>query len=61
VPGGRKITKSFSVRKLGYRVAFSNAVSARRKMLAMVEDRLYIYNRIAKKFAKRLRNRASND
>ena len=54
LPVGRKITKSFSVRKFGNRGAFARAIATRRKMLAMVGDRLYLYNRIAKKFAKRV-------
>jgi hypothetical protein len=48
---GRKITKTFSVRKFGRREAFARAVAARAQMLARVEDRLYLYHPTAKKFA----------
>lgn len=48
LPNGKKPTKSFSVQKFGDREAFRLAVTARRKMLDLVDDRPYLYNRMAK-------------
>lgn len=50
---GKRIAKSFSVRKLGRREAFARAVAARAEMLATVEDRPYLYDAVAKRFATR--------
>ncbi len=46
---GKRIAKSFSVRKFGRREALKHAIAARRDMLAMVDDRPYLYDPIAKK------------
>jgi hypothetical protein len=48
---GKKVHKSFSVRKLGRREAFRLAVAARTRMLDLVGDRPYLHNATAKKFA----------
>jgi hypothetical protein len=55
LPDGRKIHKTFSVRKFGRREAFKRAVGARADMLLMVEDRPYIKHPTAKRFAPRPR------
>jgi hypothetical protein len=49
-PDGRKIHRSFSVRRFGQRQAFGLAVTAREELLTRVENRPYLYNRIAKQF-----------
>ena len=51
LPGGRKIHRSFSVRRFGERQAFRLAVAARAELLLRVENRPYLYDRTAKKFA----------
>jgi hypothetical protein len=51
LPTGKKITKTFSVRKFGSRKAFELAVKARREMLMLVGDRLYLYHPTARRFA----------
>jgi hypothetical protein len=48
---GRKIHKTFSVRKFGWQRALERAVAARAKMLFLVEDRPYIKHPTAKRFA----------
>ena len=50
---GKRIARSFSVRKFGRREAFARAVTARADLLAMIEDRPYLYNAVAKRFATR--------
>ena len=57
LPDGRKIHRSFSVRRLGGRRAFQLAVAARRELLLRVENRPYLYDRTAKKFAAAQRKR----
>ena len=47
----RRTAKSFSVRKHGNDEAFQLAVAARAKMLAMVQDRPYLYHPDAKEAA----------
>jgi hypothetical protein len=51
LPDGRKIHRTFSVRKFGERRAFERAVAARAEMLHLVEDRPYIKDVTAKRFA----------
>lgn len=51
---GRKVHRSFSVLRFGGREAFRRAVAARKELLALVEDRPFLYNTIAKKFAARI-------
>ncbi len=51
LPDGRKITKSFAVLKFGRRQAFEHAVAARLSMLALIDDRPYLYHATARKFA----------
>ena len=51
LPGGRKIHRSFSVRWFGERQAFRLAVAARAELLLRVENRPYLYDRTARKFA----------
>lgn len=53
---GKKVHKSFSVRKLGRREAFRLAVAARTRMLELVGDRPYLHNATAKKFAAGVRS-----
>ena len=48
---GTKLTKTFSVRKFGNADAFERAVAARDEMLALVPDRPYVHDPVAKKFA----------
>lgn len=50
MPNGRKIHRSFSVRRFGERQAFRLAVAAREELLMRVENRPYLYSRIAKQF-----------
>ena len=55
---GKKLTKSFSVRRFGRKRAFELAVDARRDMVALVEDRPYLYHRTARKLAALGRSRS---
>jgi hypothetical protein len=48
---GKRIARSFSVLKFGHREAFELAVAARTELLAKVEDRAYLYDVMAKRFA----------
>ena len=48
---GTRKTKTFSVLKHGYDRAFRLAVAARREMLHTAEDRPYVYDPLAKRFA----------
>lgn len=48
---GTRWTKTFSVRKHGYDRAYTLAVAARREMLRNAEDRPYVYDPLAKRFA----------
>ena len=50
---GKKLTKSFSVKRFGRREAFRRAVAARARMLDLVADRPYLKHATAKKFAAR--------
>jgi hypothetical protein len=50
---GKRIAKTFSVRKCGRGEAFRLAVAARSGMLAMVEKRPYLYHAVAKRCVKR--------
>lgn len=47
------MTRSLSVRKLERRAAFARAVAARAEMLAMVDDRPYLYDAAGKRLAMR--------
>lgn len=49
---GRRMAKSFSVRKHGEREAFRLAVAARSELLAKVEDRPYLYHAVAKRLSR---------
>jgi hypothetical protein len=51
LPDGTKLTKTFSVRKFGRTEAFERAVAARNEMLALVGDRPYVHDPVAKQFA----------
>src|ERR1039458_1939265 len=44
---GKRMSKAFSVRKFGRRQAFRLAVAARSELLAMVENRTYLYHPLA--------------
>ena len=48
---GKQLTKSFAVRKYGYKEAFERAVAARAEMVRSVEDRPYVHHPTAKRFA----------
>lgn len=48
-PNGTRPSKSISVAGLGEGEAFRLAVKARKKLLAMMEDRPYLYNRTARR------------
>lgn len=54
---GKKIHKTFSVRKFGNRAAFERAVVARSALLQLVQNRPYLKHESAKKIAARLRRR----
>lgn len=49
---GKRAAKSFSVRKYGEREAYRLAVAARSELLAMVEDRPYLYHVVAKRLSR---------
>lgn len=49
---GKRVAKSFSVRKFGEREAFRLAVAARSELLAKVENRPYLYDAAAKRLSK---------
>ncbi|WP_310449564.1 AP2/ERF family transcription factor [Sulfuritalea sp.] len=49
---GKRVAKSFSVRKYGEREAFRLAVAARSELLAKVENRPYLYHAVAKRLSK---------
>ena len=51
LPDGTRLTKTFSVRKFGDAEAFKRAVAARDEMLALVGDRPYLHDPMAKQFA----------
>lgn len=48
---GTRWTKTFSIRKHGHGKAFKLACAARREMLRNAEDRPYLYDPLAKRFA----------
>lgn len=50
--GGKRVAKSFSVRKYGEREAFRLAVAARCDLLAQIKDRPYLYHAVAKRLAR---------
>lgn len=50
LPNGDKLTKTFSVHKYGNMPAFERAVTARKRMLKLVEDRPYLSHVTAKAF-----------
>ena len=56
---GTHITKTFSVLKHGHRQAFKLAVAARKDMLQRAEDRPYLYDPLAKRFAARQAKKAT--
>lgn len=49
---GKRMAKSFSVRKFGRRKAFRLAVGARNELLAMVDNRPYLYHSVAKRLVR---------
>ena len=59
LPDGKKITKTFSVRKFGGDEAFKRAVAARDELLALVDDRPYLHDPTAKRFAAKQKRHAS--
>ena len=50
---GKRLARSFSVRKFGDREAFRLAVAARSELLARVENRPYLYHIVAKRLSTR--------
>lgn len=50
LPGGSKLTRTFSVHKYGNQPAFERAVTARNRMLKLVEDRPYLSHVTARAF-----------
>ena len=48
---GKRLSKTFSVRKYGLKEAFRLAVAARKVMLTEIEDRPYLYHSAAKKLS----------
>lgn len=55
MPGGDKLTRTFSVHKYGNMPAFERAVTARKRMLKLVEDKPYLSHVTAKAFDARRR------
>lgn len=51
LPGGKEMTRTFSVLKHGYEGAFEQAVEARNELLELVEDKPYLQHPTAKRFA----------
>lgn len=51
MPDGRKVHRSFSVRRFGERQAFKLAIAARIELLMRVPDRLYLRDRSARQAA----------
>jgi AP2 domain len=51
LPDGRKVHKSFSVRRFGYDEAFALAIKARAQLLQLIEDRAYLKHPLARKRA----------
>ena len=52
LPDGRQRTKTFSVRKYGESRAFELAVEARSQLLDLVEDKPFLRDQVATKFAR---------
>ena len=52
LPDGRKLTKSFAIKKFGGKEAFKRAVAARKAMIASLDERLYLKSSTAKKLAR---------
>lgn len=51
LPDGRERTKAFSVKKYGEARAFELAVEARGQLLGLVDDKPFLHDQVAKKFA----------
>jgi|ERR1035437_3735055 hypothetical protein len=49
---GKRMAKSFSVRKFGRREAYRHAVAVRSELLAKVENRPYLYHSVAKRLSR---------
>lgn len=58
---GRKVHRSFSVRRFGERQAFTLAVAARAELLVRVANRAYLYSRTAKESIARRHQQAGSD
>ena len=50
LPDGRKVHRSFSVRRFGSKQAFKKAVAARKELLLLVDESPYIKHPTAKRF-----------
>ena len=61
LPDGRKITKSFAIKKFGEKDAFRQAVAARKVMIDSLDDRLYLKNATAKRLARKAAAPARQD
>lgn len=55
LPDGRKVHRSFSVRRFGERQAFRFAAAARVELLMRVKNRPYLYDRTAKRIVESTR------
>jgi len=53
LPNNKVLSKSFGVAKYGNQEAFERAVAARAEMVRSIEDRPYVHDPTAKKFAAR--------
>lgn len=51
--GGKRLSETFSIKKLGDREAFRQAVAARERMLSLVSRAAYVKDAVAKEFALR--------
>ena len=57
LPNGKRISKSFSILKFGRNEAFKRATAARTDMLMLVDERPYLHDATAKRFAAKQRSR----
>ena len=53
LPGGKELTRTFSVKRYGYEGAFKRAVRARQELLETIEDKPYLMHPTAKRYEAR--------
>jgi hypothetical protein len=53
LPGGKELTRTFSVKRYGYEGAFKRAVRARKDLLETIEDKPYLTHPTAKRYEAR--------